>query len=227
MPATIVRCSVPASMRIFISFFDFGTRSASRIFAARSSTFMKSSIEMRSSAGAGAAACVRPGAVGAAGAAPLRGRAAVPHRGGRRRRRRGRGSPGSPDAGVLGCIRHGWTPDVLCGATAAPRSTTSFLAARPPRGVASAARRQRRRRPRRRRIFARRVRHHRRQQHGGDAHRFGGVEQHRGEARRPATGSFASAHGWRLGDEHVGGVDRAGTPPPTPSCSASRSIARR
>src|SRR5206468_10759826 len=59
-------CSVPASTCSFNSLFDFGTRSAARTFAVRSSTFMKSSIEMR--AASGAAADAAGAGAGAAGA---------------------------------------------------------------------------------------------------------------------------------------------------------------
>ena len=48
MPATSVRCSVPTSIVSFTSFVEFGTFSAVSTFATRRSTFMKSSIEIRS-----------------------------------------------------------------------------------------------------------------------------------------------------------------------------------
>ena len=51
MPATSVRCSDPTSTWSFSNRLDFGTRSAARTTATRSSTFMKSSIEIRASTG--------------------------------------------------------------------------------------------------------------------------------------------------------------------------------
>src|SRR3954467_4992329 len=92
MPATMVRGSAsPALTRILISFFDFGTASASRIFATRSSTFMKSSMAIRLSTGAegwaGAGGVTDGGgAGGAAGGGSGGGRAGG---GGRRSRRLG------------------------------------------------------------------------------------------------------------------------------------------
>src|SRR6478609_9067534 len=74
MPATIVRCSVPRSIDSFISFFEFGTRSAASTRATRRSTFMKSSIEMRVSAAAGAAGA---GTAAGAGAGAEAGAAVV------------------------------------------------------------------------------------------------------------------------------------------------------
>src|SRR5262249_30620712 len=66
MPATSVRCSLPTSTWSLISLLDFGTRSAASTFATRSSTFMKSSIEIRAGsagmAGADAAAAAAAGA---------------------------------------------------------------------------------------------------------------------------------------------------------------------
>ena len=48
--------SVPTSTVSLSSFFDLGTRSAARTFATRSSTFMKSSMEILADATAGAVA---------------------------------------------------------------------------------------------------------------------------------------------------------------------------
>src|SRR4051794_7287276 len=69
MPATIVRCSLPASTVILTSFFDFGTASAASTLATRNSTFMKSSNPIRESsagacAGCGAAAVAEATAAG-------------------------------------------------------------------------------------------------------------------------------------------------------------------
>jgi len=68
MPATSVRCSLPTFTSSFRSFFDFSTLSAVITFAVRSSTFMKSSIEIRSvtdGAGVAVAPSVESGLVGA------------------------------------------------------------------------------------------------------------------------------------------------------------------
>ena len=56
MPATTVRCSLPSETVSFSSFLDFGTGSAARTSATRSSTLPKSAMLSVPAAAAGAAA---------------------------------------------------------------------------------------------------------------------------------------------------------------------------
>src|SRR5258706_7609689 len=69
MPATSVRCSVPTSTCSLISLFDLGTRSAASTFATRSSTFRKSSIEIRGGSSGACGASGSRGALGSRGSA--------------------------------------------------------------------------------------------------------------------------------------------------------------
>ncbi len=194
MPATMVRSSVPTSMRSCISFLDLGTRSADRTLATRSSTLMNWSMPMRVSAAAG-------------------GRRAVGLRR-RRGRRDGLGCGCRRRCRRCGWVGHGHHSCRGCrGATAIqPRPDGGSLHQRSrerclPRGVTVERDRVGRRR------FAGssqnlrgRRRHHRQQEHRGNPQRLGGVAQHLSQRLGPG-GVLGQRPRFRCRDERVGCID--------------------
>ena len=193
MPATIVRCSVPTSIDSFISFFDFGTRSAvEHLRDAQLDLHEVVDGDARRRPARRRGGAVRPARLARA----LRG---------------GAGADAAADRS------HGVSlVDIVTVAAVASRRGQSGRpccnASRSPSARQRASRSSRRSRRRMRHAepaqdLRRRLRHDRQQQHGRDADRLGRVEQHLRRARSASPDPCASAHGSRLGDELVGGVD--------------------
>ena len=213
MPATTVRCSSPTSTHSFNSFFDFGTCSAVRTFATRSSTFMNSSIDTRSPPAPCGACTSVPAERGSpvtsvpSGAAPRSPAGSLRGRGRRRQCRRQRRLRRRCIRFPVGRVAHGRLRSFGLGGRVGvaalgfePRPEVGSLherarRVRQPRGITREEQvTQRSRFSRPSEDLGARRRHDRQQQHGRDAHRLGHVEQHLRQ-RSACAGSRASAHG--------------------------------